>query len=143
LLGWRAAAQTRRHSRRARVAPAGGAGCEPPAYCEVLEPPVPVVPPSAGAGAGAGAGVSVVVPPAAGAISVLGARKMKYSTAITTMTTITPTTHLVLLDIPSLLVLADWLRTINALARKWLQARRAGCMAGMQAGGVAVASMPH
>jgi hypothetical protein len=41
------------------------------------------------------------------------------------------------------MVLADWLRTINAGDGKWLQAALAGRMAGMQAAGVAVASMPH
>jgi hypothetical protein len=41
------------------------------------------------------------------------------------------------------MVRADWLRTINACAAKWLHGRMAGRMAGMQAGGVAAASMPH
>jgi hypothetical protein len=41
------------------------------------------------------------------------------------------------------MVLADWLRPINAEDRKWLQAAPAGCMAGMQAAGVAAASSPH
>src|SRR5688500_14375846 len=91
-------ATPRRHdpTRRRRVAPQ--AELERTAGYWLVVVPVPV--PSAGAGAGAG--VSVVAPPAAGAISVVGARNAKYSTAITTITTITPTTHLVLLDIPSL-----------------------------------------
>jgi len=33
------------------------------------------------------------------------------------------------------MVRADWLRTINALTRKWLQQSAGGCMAGMQVAG--------
>jgi hypothetical protein len=53
---------------------------------------------------GAGAGVVVVVPPVAGVSVLISVFRpnANHRIAITTMTTITPTTHFPVLDIPSL-----------------------------------------